>query len=245
MGHAAMYDEDDLLPLSLLAQLAFCERRAALVYIEQLWEDNAFTAEGRVLHERSHEPGTEVRGGVRLARGLLLRSLRLGVSGKADVVEFHLVDETSPEDLLPQEGAVGRVRLPGLVGCWRVLPIEYKRGRRRHEEGYEIQLCAQALCLEEMLGGAVTDGALYYAETGRRLNVLFDASLRQQTKAVATRLHELVRESTTPPAHWEKKCESCSLLDLCLPKAMCAPKSSQHYLVQAFDSTSGAQQGAT
>lgn len=233
-----MYDEDDLLPLSLLAQLAFCERRAALVYVEQLWDDNAFTAEGRVLHERAHEPGTEGRGGVRIARGLLLHSLRLGVSGKADVVEFHLLNaeplESSP---LPEAGVAG-VCLPALASLWRVFPVEYKRGRRRAEEGYEIQLCAQALCLEEMLGGMIPAGALYYGETGRRLEVVFDTSLRQRVEAAASRLHALVNGGKTPPARFERKCESCSLLDLCLPKVMSPKKSVRRYLAQAFESTS-------
>jgi len=240
VGDSPMYDEDDLLPLSLLAQLAFCERRAALVYVEQLWEDNAFTAEGRVLHDRSHEPGTEVRGKLRIARGLLLHSFRLGLSGKADVVEFHQVDATTAAGAPPPPASVDGMRLPGLPGRWQALPVEYKRGQRRHEEGYEIQLCAQAVCLEEMLGGTIPVGALYYAETGRRLDVLFDSSLRQAVETAATRLHELAHGGATPPARLERKCESCSLLDACLPKAMSARKSAQEYLARAFEPMSSA-----
>lgn len=230
-----MDDEEDLLPLSLLAQLVFCERRAALVCIEQLWDDNVFTAEGRLLHERPHESSTEVRGDVRIVRGLPLRSLRLGLSGKADVVEFHRLDpQDSPAAPFAQAVMTTGVLLPEVAGQWQPFPVEYKRGRRRHEEGYEAQLCAQALCLEEMLGGTIPSGALYYAKTGRRLEVSFDTRLRRETEEAAARLHELVREGRTPKARHEKKCKSCSLIDLCLPKATGSRRSARRYLAQAF-----------
>lgn len=227
-----MYAEEDLLPLSLLSQLVFCERRAALVYLEQLWDDNSLTAEGRILHGRAHEQGTEVRGDMRIARGLSLRSLRLGVSGKADVVEFRRI--TSPGLSSAPGASSAGVSLPGSEGRWHTLPVEYKRGRRRYEEGYEIQLCAQALCLEEMLGGEVSAGAIYFAETGRRLDVVFDTALRSAVGATAVRLHELVKQRATPSAHYEKKCDSCSLLDLCLPGAHRAQPRVQDYLERAF-----------
>jgi len=135
-----MFTEDDLLPISALQHLEFCPRRCALVHVEGIWSENAQTAEGRVLHQRVHESPSEMVGGVRVARGLRLCSFALGLSGVADVVEFH-----------PREGDIpGCVALPGLPGRWQPFPVEYKRGRRKRERSYFVQLCAQALCLEEL-----------------------------------------------------------------------------------------------
>jgi CRISPR-associated exonuclease Cas4 len=164
-----MYNEDDLLPISALQHLLFCERRAALIYVESLWNENRFTVEGHHLHDRAHDSETEVRGNVRIARGLMLRSLRLGLSGKADVVEFHLVSDDNSNG----------TKLEGIQGLWTPFPVEYKRGRLRHEREFEVQLCAQALCLEEMLNVPIPSGALYYGKTARRLEVAFDESLRK------------------------------------------------------------------
>lgn len=234
-GNPAKYEEDELLPLSLLAQLAFCERRAALIYIERLWDENAFTAQGRLLHDRAHQASTEVRGDVRIARGLLLRSARLGLSGKSDVVEFHRIRGNGASlSSLAEDASRTGVSLPGVEGRWQAFPVEYKRGRRRHEEGYEIQLCAQALCLEEMLGGTIPAGALFYAATGRRLEVSLDASLRAETERLSARLHELVNDGRTPRACREKKCQSCSLIAVCAPRATGGRKSGVRYLDQVF-----------
>jgi len=213
-----MYEEEDLLPVSLLQHLCFCGRRAALIFLEGVWEENLFTAEGRRLHERTDEPCTEARGDIRIARGLLLRSARLGLSGKADVVEFHrLAGEPGQEGAESTGPAV--VTLPGIAGRWQPFPVEYKRGWTRPEEGYEVQLCAQALCLEEMLGAAVPAGALFYGKSYHRLEVALDARLRQTTEAATARLHDLVRSGKTPSASYGRKCEKCSLLPLCLPRA--------------------------
>ena len=133
-----MYSEDDLLPISALQHLAFCERQWALIHLEGVWAENQLTAEGRVMHDRAHEPGTESRGDIRISRGLRLRSLRLGLSGIADVVEFHRCGR--PDD-------VDGVCLPGVSGSWAPFPVEYKRGRPKSGPFDEIQLCAQALCL--------------------------------------------------------------------------------------------------
>ena len=215
----SLYSEDELLPLSALADLLFCERRAALHQIEGFWEDNLFTIEGTHLHKKVDEVlPPESRGPMRVVRGLLLRSLSLGLSGKADVVELH---RFSGQDKVAsqEEGQIApAVVLPGLSGFWWPYPVDYKRGRLRHEEGFEAQLCAQALCLEEMLGGAVPEGAVYYGKPRRRLAVVFDTPLRAKTQAAAYRLHELVASGQTPPARYEKKCDSCSLLALCLPR---------------------------
>lgn len=202
------FSEDDLQPISSLQHLAFCERQWALIHLEQVWAENLLTVEGRHLHERVHEADSETRKGLRIARALRLRSLRLGLSGVADVVEFHACGDEN-------EGA----RVPGLAGRWRVVPIEYKRGRPKRDRCDEVQLCAQALCLEEMLDTTVAAGALFYGQTRRRLDVVFDASLRTETEALAMRLHALVRAGTTPPAVYTKACENCSLKEACLPKA--------------------------
>lgn len=220
-----MYEEDDLLPISGLQHLLFCERRAALVHTEGLWNENIFTTEGGLMHERVHEVETEVRGDTRIVRGLRLRSLRLGLSGKADMVEFHRVAE---------ESASRGVRLEGVPGLWRPVPIEYKRGRLRHEEGYEIQTCAQAMCLEEMLGVEIPSGAIYYGETKRRLQIAFDMNLRKATESAATRLHELLKSDATPKAEFGPKCERCSLVNLCLPKATGGQTSIETYLAKAI-----------
>ncbi|MBI2908633.1 MAG: CRISPR-associated protein Cas4 [Chloroflexi bacterium] len=225
-----MYDEDELLPISGLQHLLFCERRAALVHVEGLWDDNVFTVEGTILHDRAHDLGTEVRSDLRIARGLRLRSLALGLSGMADVVEFHL--------LARGEGAVG-VSLEGVAGLWRPVPVEYKRGKLRREEGYVIQLCAQALCLEEMLSTSVRRGAVFYGKTRRRLEIDFDGKLREATKDAAAGLHRLIESGVTPAARRGPKCERCSLLEKCLPALQSKRRSVSRYLATAISAAEG------
>ncbi|MFY9825574.1 MAG: CRISPR-associated protein Cas4 [Thermoanaerobaculia bacterium] len=212
-----MYTEDDLLPLSALQHLLFCERQAALIHLEQLWAENRLTVEGKQLHERvDHAPG-ESRGEVRVARALPLRSLRLGLSGRADLVELHRVsdDAAGVADVTGTPGAV----VPGFSGTWRLFPVEYKRGRPKPHHADEVQLCAQALCLEEMLGTAVPAGALFYGQTRRRHDVLLGDDLRRETEDAAARLHRLLASGVTPAPVREPKCDQCSLIDLCLPDA--------------------------
>jgi len=225
-----MFDEDDLLPISALQHLAFCERQCALIHLEGLWAENRLTAEGRQLHDRTDEPETEARGDVRIARGLRLRSLRLGLTGKADVVEFRRLP--LPVGSAPPEPTTDHPQPPS-VAAWRPFPVEYKRGRPKANRCDEVQLCAQALCLEEMLGVEVPAGAVFYGKTVRRLEVVFDLKLRLETEAAAARLHELIRAGRTPPALYDKKCESCSLINLCLPK-VATGRSAERYLAQAF-----------
>lgn len=209
--------------MSALQDITFCERRCALRYLEGHWEENVATVEGQNLHGRSHDPGTESRGEVRVSSGLMLRSLRLGLSGKTDVVEFHLIPE----------GEAGGAKLEGVDGLWRPYPVEYKRGRKRAERSYEVQVCAQALCLEEMLGVAVPEGALFYGKTARRQAVVFDESLRKETEKAAERLHELFRLRSTPKAVYVKnKCRQCSLVDVCLPKQTGASRSVSQWLAR-------------
>ena len=203
-----MYEEDDLIPISALNQYMYCPRRAALIHIEGLWEENRFTVEGTILHERVHETDDERRGGVRIVRGLRLRSLRVGLSGQADVVEFHRNAD----------------------GGETPFPVEYKRGRPKPNRMDEVQLCAQALCLEEMLGVAVTQGALFYGAPRRRHDVAIDASLRGETEALAARMHALFAAGTTPPPVYEKKCDNCSLCNQCMPKYTENAHSARKYL---------------
>lgn len=213
-----MFTEDELLPLSALQHLLFCERQCALIHIEQAWAENRFTAEGRIMHERVDEAGRESRGRVRTANGLPLRSLRLGLSGKADAVEFH------------REGDGGS----DAASVWRPFPVEYKRGKPKQNDCDLVQLCAQALCLEEMLEVAVPEGALYYGKPRRRLAVVFAELLREKTREAARRLHELINSGHTPQARYEKKCESCSMLSVCMPKVTGAHRSVRRYMAQAL-----------
>ena len=215
-----MYSEDEFIPVSALSDITFCERRAALHFIERIWEDNLFTAEGTILHERVDEDSnTEARGNIRISRSIPLRSLRLGLIGKADIVEFH-------------KTATDGVKLEGVSGLWLPFPVEYKRGYLRHEHSFDIQLCAYALCLEEMLNVKVTEGALFYGKTKRRLGVYFDEVLRQKTEDTAKRLHELIASSITPKAEYSKKCERCSLVDRCLPKVS---SKASNYLLKVME----------
>jgi CRISPR-associated exonuclease Cas4 len=219
------FPEDDLLPLSALQHLLFCERQAALIHLEQVWAENPLTVEGKHLHERVDGGAGESRGEVRIARGLPLRSFRLGLSGKADAVELHRLPDGTP-------GA----RLPEVPGAWRPFPVEYKRGRPKSHRADEVQLCAQALCLEEMLATDVPAGALFYGQTRRRLDVAFDPDLRRLTEETAARLHRLFSSRITPSPVREPKCDQCSLLDLCMPGAPAA--SARRYLERALRSES-------
>ncbi|SDB61312.1 CRISPR-associated exonuclease, Cas4 family [Desulfonatronum thiosulfatophilum] len=202
-----MYTEADLLPLSALQHLLFCPRQCALIHIEQVWTENRFTAEGRVMHERVDSRQRETRGKVRIETGVPLRSLSLGISGRADLVEYHLKGQE-----------------------WVPFPVEYKRGRPKKDSCDAVQLCAQALCLEEMLDRQVPEGALFYGQNRRRRDVAIDEKLRRETMDAAAHLHDLIRSGITPPARYEKKCDSCSLLELCLPKVAGSAKNVQRYL---------------
>ena len=199
-----MFTEDDLLPLSGLQHLVFCERQWGLIHIEQQWLENRFTAEGRLLHEKADSGLPETRPGVRITRGLALRSFRLGLSGRADVVEF------------PQDGGPP-------------LPVEYKRGKPKPDDCDEVQLCAQAMCLEEQLGISIRQGALYYGQRARRTVVAFTPALRQRVEQLSARMHELYRAGRTPAAEYGRKCGSCSLYSVCEPKALTSRQSAARF----------------
>jgi len=219
-----VYSEDDLLPLSGLQHLHFCERQWGLIHIEQQWEENRLTAEGRVLHERVHDGGSEGRPGVVIARGLHLYSLRLGLTGQADVVEFQEVEA----------GAEGAMQLPERTGWWRPFPVEYKRGKPKADSCDEVQLCAQAMCLEETFGVEIGCGALFYGTSRRRTEVRFDGELRSRTEGLARRMHELYATGVTPSAVYAKKCDRCSLYGRCLPRAISKRASVKRYMARAL-----------
>ncbi|MDD5307785.1 MAG: CRISPR-associated protein Cas4 [Deltaproteobacteria bacterium] len=224
-----MFDEDDLLPLSGLQHVIYCERRFALVHVECLWAESNATVDGRHIHERAHEVSSESRGDVTIARGLWLRSLRLGLSGKADVVELHRIDDSS-------EG----INLLGVSGRWSVFPVEYKRGVLRHEQAYAVQLCAQAMALEEMMGTVIPAGAVYYGKSHRREDVPFSDDLRASTEEAARRIHEIARSGSTPPPVPGPKCGPCSMKDLCLPDSTDRAGKASVFLVRALRDASKA-----
>lgn len=204
-----MYSENDLLPISALSHLIYCERRCALVHIEQVWQENIFTAQGRVMHEKKVDtPASESRKDLKVEYGMPLRSLRLGLVGKADVVEFH--KQYSCE--------------------WLPFPVEHKLGKPKTDDSDKIQLCAQTLCLEEMLNVRIPEGALFYGRPRRREDIIFDDLLRKKTEAAAAQLHELLSAGITPVAVYGPKCDSCSLFDLCLPKLSTRSGSAQSYV---------------
>jgi CRISPR-associated exonuclease Cas4 len=229
-----VYSEDDLQPISALQHLAFCERQWALIHLEGAWAENQLTAEGRVMHDRAHEPGTESRGDVRISRGIRLRALRLGLSGIADVVEFHRCGRRGDAWVNDTQVLAGGVRLPGVSGLWTPFPVEYKRGRPKSGPCDEIQLCAQALCLEEMLGVPVPSAALFYGKPVRRFEVALTTSLREETERLASRVHELMRLGVTPPPIYEKKCDSCSLFSLCMPKRLSKRPAVEEYIASTL-----------
>lgn len=190
-----MFAEADLLPLSGIQHVLYCERQWALIHIEQQWGENSYTASGRELHRGVDEEPDESRSGLRIARSLPLRSLRLGLVGRADVVEFPLAGGGPP------------------------LPVEYKRGRAKPGPCDEGQLCAQAMCLEEMLSTAIPEGALFYGMPRRRTRVVFSSHLRSVTERAARRMHELLAAGRSPaPQYAPAKCDRCSLLDICRPR---------------------------
>ena len=194
-----MFAESDLVPLSALQHVLVCPRQCALIHLESVWLENRLTAEGRVAHERVDQAGRERRPGWRRACAVPLRSLTLGIAGRADVVEFRL----------------------GPAAAETPFPVEYKRGKPKVGDEDRVQLCAQAMCLEEMLGVPVPEGALFYGERRRRTPVTFDESLRQLTRAAAEAVHALFRSGATPPPPpAEAPCDNCSLAPACRPEAV-------------------------
>ena len=200
-----MYRDEDLLQLAGLQHFAFCRRQWALIHIENQWAENLRTVEGDLLHRRAHdEAARERRGDTLILRGLPVASHTLGLSGQCDVVEFRL----SPEG----------VPLRGEEGLWLPFPVEYKRGKPKEHRADELQLCAQAMCLEEMLCCGIPQGALFYGEPRRRTPVDFSPELRQLVQDFSEEMHQYARRGHTPRAKPTKSCKACSLKELCLPQ---------------------------
>ncbi|MBB5353691.1 CRISPR-associated exonuclease Cas4 [Haloferula luteola] len=194
--------DDRLVPISALQHWLYCTRQCALIHVEQAWAENRFTAEGRVMHQNAHDGDDETRRGLRITRGMPVVSEGIGLTGQCDVVEFH-ADGT-------------------------VLPVEYKRGKPKALRADEAQLCAQAMCLEEMLGATITAGCLYYGEKHRRTEVAFDEELRELVRATAAAVRACLAEGKTPLAEYEpRRCDACSLIEVCKPKSMRFKKGAQ------------------
>lgn len=184
-------DGEDLVPLSALNHYLYCDRRCALIHVEGVFIDNAYTVEGQLHHKEADTPGYESGPGVRVVRALPVYSYRLGLSGRADIVEF-------------------RGKTP--------FPVEYKRGKRKQWDNDDVQLCAQALCLEEMFGVPVSKGAVFHAGSRRRRDVAFTPELRRLTVETIHKVRRMITSQILPRAHLKPQCEGCSLRPICMPE---------------------------
>lgn len=198
------YSEEDYLPLSGIQHFAFCRRQWALIHIENQWAENERTVDGIIMHEKAHSGDVESRGDAVIMRALRVFSATLGVSGECDVVEFH-------------RNADG-ISLNGHEGLWQPYPVEYKRGKPKEHNADEMQLCAQAMCLEEMLCCTIPCGALFYGEPRRRTEVEFTPELRRAVEDSLNEMHDYYKRGYTPKAKPRKGCSACSLKEICLPK---------------------------
>lgn len=210
-AHGVTYNEEDWLQLSGLQHFVFCRRQWALIHIENQWAENYRTVDGQLMHERVHDQEfRESRGDCLTVRGLSIHSAELAVSGQCDAVIFR----RDP----------GGVPLRGWDGLWLPYPVEYKRGKPKENSADVLQLCAQAMCLEEMLCCAVPEGALYYGEPRRRTAVQFTPELRAQVRDSLAEMHQLYERRYTPKVKPTKACNACSLKELCLPRLMSRKK---------------------
>lgn len=212
------YSEEDFLPLSSIMHFAFCQRRWALIHIERQWAENMQTALGRVMHANAHGGTAEKRGDLWITRSLPVFSRALGLRGECDVVEWRASDFG--------------VSVAGRKGLWLPTPVEYKRGSPgEHSEPDAVQLCAQAICLEEMLVCRIDEAFLYYGEPHRRFPVALGSDLRERVSDIALQMHQCYARQHTPRVKPQKRCRSCSLADICLPR-MPAPHSVSAYIQQ-------------
>lgn len=209
-----MHPPADSIPISALQHYLYCPRQCALIHLEQIWTENVYTAEGRQLHEKAHANESESRGDCKTVTGLLLSSRALGLTGQADVVEFHRTKTG-----------------------WQPYPVEFKRGRPKSMAADRIQLCAQALCLEEMLNTSILEGALFYGKTRRRQVVQIDTALREETRTTILAVHALLSQGATPPPPpletANNICPACSLCAACMPLA--PQKSAARYLQSVLE----------
>lgn len=218
-----VYEESDFLQLSGLQHFKFCRRRWALIHIEQQWAENFRTMDGALMHQNAHNSEfRESRGELFITRGVSVFSSTLGVSGQCDVLEYH-------------RGTTG-IPIRGKEGLWQPYPVEYKRGNPREDTGDTLQLCGQAMCLEEMLCCDIPEGALYYGEIRRRAVVPFTEELRAQVRQLLAQMHDLYHRGYTPKVKPSKSCNACSLKKICLPKLM-KSRSVAAYLKDAMENT--------
>ena len=210
------FSEEDWLQLSGLQHFAFCRRQWALIHIENQWAENYRTVDGQLMHEHVHDPmSRESRGDRLTVKGLAVHSTELGISGQCDAVEFYR-DSTG-------------VPLRDREGLWLPYPVEYKRGKPKEHSADELQLCAQAMCLEEMLGCEIRKGCLFYGEIRRRIEVPLGEEIRKQVKEAFREMHQYYERKHTPMVKRTKACNACSLKDLCLPQLM-KGKSAREYI---------------
>jgi len=225
-------NDADLMPLSWLSQWGYCPRRFALLAVEQLWTDNAYTAEGTIQHRRVHTARTEKRGDFVAFYETQVFSSDLRLSGFCDCVEAHRIYDASQEDKPLST-------LPGLDGSWRLYPVEYKHGVvRRNEEEYHLQLGAQALCLEEMYGGSIPVGAIFYIQDHRRNEIELTDDLRARTREAAASISRILETGTLPAAERTSKCGKCSMINDCMPEIK---QSAANYLSDLIKSLSGGE----
>lgn len=218
----AEYTVSELLPLSGIQHFLFCRRQWALIHVERQWQENALTAQGRIMHKRTDQPFlTETRPGKIISRALSIASYSLGFSGICDVVEFI----QSPEG----------VHLPERDGLYRPIPVEYKRGKEKQDQIDTAQLCAQAICLEEMLAIEIPKGYLFYGQTKHRVEVELTEKLRELVKSTALEMHAYFARGYTPRVKKSKACRSCSLANLCLPTLEGKTTAASRYIQQQIE----------
>ncbi len=222
------YSENDLLPLSGIQHLAFCERQWALIHVEGHWEENVLTAEGKIVHERADNPDeNETRRYFRTTRSVPVLSKRLGVQGVVDVIEYVRDDSASVQQSVVLKGRDGR---------WRVRPVEYKRGKAKPDDRDAVQVCAQAIALEEMMHIEIDLGYLYYNESRHRETVVFDHQLRAHVEILSEKMHTYLREGIVPEPKREKHCVRCSLYEVCQPDWPTSHERIEKYITeQIFD----------
>lgn len=203
-------DVDDYLLLSGIQHFAFCKRQWALIHLEQVWSENYLTISGRIMHKNADDPlFTESRGDVLVSRAVPLISHKLKIYGIADVIEYHRRENG--------------FKIPKRDGFWNAVPIEYKSGQKKHDNCDEVQLCCQAMCLEEMTQTEIPHGYLYYGKNKRRVEVIFDENLRECVESLISDMYYVLEHSITPMAELKKACESCSLVNICVPQLSSKP----------------------
>jgi CRISPR-associated exonuclease Cas4 len=219
------YKEEDFLLLSGIQHFVFCKRQWALIHIEQQWQENLRTIEGGILHEKTHDDTIkEKRGDIIISRGMAIFSRSLGLTGTCDIVELH----KDPKG----------VKIFGRDGTYKPVPVEYKRGKPKEDESDALQLCAQAMCLEEMLLCEIPEAFLFYWETKRRLKIILDEVLRGRVKTIAKEMHELYDKRYTPKVKLSKSCKACSLTEICMPK-LCKNPSVTYYIKKNLSEMEG------